>query len=50
MNEKSDITLKRYIAEDNLPFVVIPNVEPECLGQTAQELRNALEAVSTPTE
>lgn len=49
LHEKSDITSKRYIVEDNLTFAPIPNVEPECLGQTALELRNALEAVLTPT-
>jgi histidine triad (HIT) family protein len=42
MHEKTDITSRRYIAEDRVTFRAIPEVAASELARTADEVRNAL--------
>jgi histidine triad (HIT) family protein len=42
MHEKTDITSRRYIAEDRVTFRAIPEVAASELARTANEVRNAL--------
>lgn len=42
MHDKTDLTSRRYIAEDNLTFRSTPLASPADLAKTAAELRSAL--------
>jgi histidine triad (HIT) family protein len=42
MHDKTDITSRRYIAEDRVTFRAIPEVAASELARTADEVRNAL--------
>jgi histidine triad (HIT) family protein len=45
MHEKTDITSRRYIAEDRVTFRAIPEVAASELARTADEIRQALRDV-----
>lgn len=45
MREKSDITSRRYIIEDDLTFRPTPRAAPDELAETAARLRQALARV-----
>jgi histidine triad (HIT) family protein len=45
MHEKTDITSRRYIAEDHVTFRAIPEVAASELARTADEVRHALKGV-----
>jgi len=42
MVEKTDLTSRRYIAEETLTFRALPRATPEALAATAQELKALL--------
>jgi hypothetical protein len=42
MHEKTDITSRRYIAEDRVTFRAVPEVAAGELARTADEVRHAL--------
>lgn len=42
MHEKTDITSRRYIVEDDLTFRCTPRASPNQLAETAAQLRQAL--------
>ena len=48
MVEKTDVTSRRYIAEESLTFRALPREAPEALAATAAELRELLRASPPP--
>jgi histidine triad (HIT) family protein len=42
MHEKTDITSRRFIAEEHVTFQTLPEMSAETLAVIAQQLRSAL--------